>query len=248
SSDMCSPISPDSGGKMRVSVIGCGYLGAVHAACMAGFGHQVVGVDSDPEKAARLARGRTTCYEPGLPELLDEQLGSGRLTFTSDPAAVAGSVVHFLCVGTPQRDDGDGADLSHLDSAVGSLLPHLRGGDVVVGKSTVPVGTAARLARQVEDRGAVLVWNPEFLRESQAIQDTVTPDRIVYGLSAGDAGERAKAVLDEVYAEPLRNGTPLVETDYASAELTKVAANSFLATMISFINAMAEVCEASGAD
>src|SRR5699024_4682703 len=129
-----------------------------------------------------------------------------------------------------------------------SLLPHLRGGDVVVGKSTVPVGTAARLARQVEDRGAVLVWNPEFLRESQAIQDTVTPDRIVYGLPAGDAGERAKAVLDEVYAAPLRNGTPLVETDYASAELTKVAANSFLAKKISFINAMAEVCEASGAD
>jgi len=233
---------------MRVSVIGCGYLGAVHAAAMTQLGHDVVGVDVDKAKVEALAAGRAPFYEPELTELLTEALRTGRLRFTTDVVEIAGARVHFVCVGTPQKRGEFAADLGYVDAAFAAALPHLAEGDVIVGKSTVPVGTAERLAVDLQASGATLVWNPEFLREGFAVQDTLHPNRLVYGVPAGRAGERAKAALDEVYAAPLADGVPLVVTDYATAELVKVAANSFLATKISFINAMAELCEATGAD
>ncbi|RYV49909.1 UDP-glucose dehydrogenase family protein [Pengzhenrongella frigida] len=233
---------------MRISVIGCGYLGAVHAAAMAQLGHDVVGLDVDAAKVAVLASGRAPFFEPGLPELLTETLSTGRLRFTTDPAEVVGAQVHFVCVGTPQKRGEFGADLAYVDAAFESLLPYLSDGDIVAGKSTVPVGTAERLAAELIGTGATLVWNPEFLREGFAVEDTLHPDRLVYGIPEGEPGAKAKVVLDEVYAIPLAEGTPLVVTDYATAQLVKVAANSFLATKISFINAMAELCEATGAD
>jgi UDPglucose 6-dehydrogenase len=240
---------------MRLTVIGCGYLGAVHAACMADFGHEVVGVDVDEAKVTDLAAARAPFFEPGLPELLARATSSGRLHFTTDMARLAGPdgapTVHFVCVGTPQRRGEFAADTSYVDAAVTALLPYLRPGDLVVGKSTVPVGTAARLAELVEEHapGAMLAWNPEFLREGHAVEDTQRPDRLVYGLPHEPArAAAAQALLDEVYANPLAAGVPLITADYATAELVKTAANAFLATKISFINAMAEVCEASGAD
>jgi len=234
---------------MRISVVGCGYLGAVHAACMVELGHEVVGVDVDAEKIALLAEGRPPFFEPGLPELLTSAMASGRLRFTTDISEVAGSRVHFIAVGTPQLGDGYGADLRYVDAAVDGVLPHLNDGDLVVGKSTVPVGTAARLAATVQgSSGASLAWNPEFLREGFAVKDTLTPDRLVYGVDREAGGDAATALLDEVYASALSAGTPKVVTDYATAELVKVAANAFLATKISFINAMAEVAEVTGAD
>ncbi|WP_251150337.1 UDP-glucose/GDP-mannose dehydrogenase family protein [Cellulosimicrobium sp. Marseille-Q4280] len=235
---------------MKISVIGCGYLGAVHAACMARLGHEVVGVDVDEAKIAALAEGRAPFFEPGLPELLGEVSGTGALRFTTDMAEVAGSQVHFVCVGTPQRRGEYAADLRYVESAVDALIPHLRDGDLVVGKSTVPVGTAAGIAERLgrEAPGVSLAWNPEFLREGFAVKDTLHPDRLVYGVPGGEAGELAVAQLDEVYAGPLSEHTPRVVTDYPTAELVKVAANSFLATKISFINAMAELCEETGAD
>ncbi len=233
---------------MRVSVIGCGYLGAVHAGAMAALGHDVVGVDVDEAKVAALSAGRAPFFEPGLPELLAQTTASGRLRFSTDLSEVAGCEVHFVCVGTPQRHHEFAADLTYVDAAFADLAAFLAPGDVVVGKSTVPVGTAERLAAGLEGTGAVLIWNPEFLREGFAVQDTLHPDRLVYGVPAGEAGERGRAVLDVVYAAPLADGVPLVVTDYATAQLVKVAANSFLATKISFINAMAELCEATGAD
>jgi len=237
---------------VRLSVIGCGYLGAVHAAAMASLGHEVVGIDVDEAKIADLAAGRAPFYEPGLDELLRDQVGRGALRFSTDPAAAADATVHFVAVGTPQSPDGRAADLRYVDAAVDSLLPILKSGDVVVGKSTVPVGTAAAIAARIAEHGsgARLAWNPEFLREGFAVQDTVGPDRIVYGVArAGDElDEAAAAVLDEVYAVPLAAGTPRIVTDFATAELVKVAANAFLATKISFINAMAEIAEVAGAD
>jgi len=235
---------------MRLSVIGCGYLGAVHAASMAQLGHDVVGVDVDPAKIASLTEGRAPFFEPGLTELLESLQGSGRLRFTTDVSEISGAVAHFIAVGTPQRKGEDSADLTYVDAAVEAVIPHLSPGDVVIGKSTVPVGTAARLAVRVGDAvpGAHLAWNPEFLREGFAVADTLTPDRIVYGVAPGEPGERAVAVLNEVYATALAADTPLVVTDYATAELVKVAANAFLATKISFINAMAEIAEVTGAD
>ena len=241
---------------MKVSVIGCGYLGAVHAASMTELGHEVVGVEVDERKVALLAGGRSHFHEPGFDELLVRALGSGRLTFTTELAEASGCQVHFICVGTPQREDHPAADMRYVDAAVSGLLPHLHphpdGPVVVVGKSTVPVGTAASIARRIADgapeSGAALVWNPEFLREGLAIQDTLSPDRIVYGLPPGATGEAARKVVDGVYADLLRRKIPRITTDYATAELVKVAANSFLATKISFINAMAEVCEVTGAD
>jgi UDPglucose 6-dehydrogenase len=239
-------------GELRISVIGCGYLGAVHAACMAELGHEVVGVDVDPIKIAALETAHAPFFEPGLPELLASANASGRLRFTTDLAEVADAEVHFIAVGTPQKAGEDAADLSHVDAAVRALLPHLRDGALVVGKSTVPVGTAARLAALVESAegpvGTALAWNPEFLREGFAVRDTLGPDRLVYGVPAGAAGMRAAAVLDEVYASAIARDTPRIVTDYATAELVKVAANAFLATKISFINAMAEIAEATGAD
>jgi len=237
---------------MRLSVIGCGYLGAVHAAAMTELGHDVVGVDVDPAKVAALAEGRAPFHEPGLPELLERGVASGRLRFTTDVAEAAEARVHFLAVGTPQRPDGDGADLRFVDAAVEAIAPHLAPGSLLVGKSTVPVGTAARIAARLAEVApdASLAWNPEFLREGLAVRDTLEPDRIVYGVPdpTDVRVESDVALLDEVYATPLATGTPRLVADYATAELVKVAANSFLATKISFINAMAEIAEATGAD
>ncbi len=229
---------------MRISVIGCGYLGAVHAACMAELGHDVVGIDVDAAKIAELAAGRSPFFEPGLDELLGAK--DGRLRFSTDIAEIEQARVHFIAVGTPQVAGGHAADLRYVDAAVTALLPHIGPGHLVVGKSTVPVGTAARLAELVEPTGAQLVWNPEFLREGFAVSDTLSPDRLVYGVRPGD--DRATEVLDLVYARPLESGTPRIVTDYATAELVKVSANAFLATKISFINAMAEIAEVTGAD
>ena len=235
---------------MRISVFGCGYLGAVHASCMASLGHEVVGVDVIEEQVASLTAGRPPFHEPGLEQLLGEALATGRLEFTTDPQRAADAVVHFICVGTPQKANENAADLSYVRSAIDDVLPLLKPGDVVVGKSTVPVGTAEAIAERIEEQepGAELVWNPEFLREGHAVEDTLHPDRLVYGIAPGEGGERAARQLDEVYAATLAAGTPKIETDLATAQLVKVAANSFLATKISFINAMAELCEATGAD
>lgn len=234
----------------RITVIGTGYLGATHAACMAELGYEVLGVDVDPDKAAMLQAGTLPFYEPGLEDLLAPHLASGRLRFTtSAEEAAAFGDVHFLCVGTPQRKGEFAADTSYLDAAVDALAPHLDRPCLVVGKSTVPVGTAARLATRIAERAPVgeaaeLAWNPEFLREGHAIGDTLHPDRLVVGVRS----EAAEATLREVYAPLIAEGVPFLVTDFATSELVKVSANAFLSTKISFINAMAEVCEAAGAD
>ena len=234
----------------RLTVIGTGYLGATHAICMAVLGYEVLGVDVDQDKIDRLASGEVPIFEPGLPELLTKALDSGRLRFTTSfEEAGAFGDVHFLCVGTPQQAGSDAADLSYIDAAVRSLAPHLRRRALVVGKSTVPVGTAARLTGLVQQlapagKEVELAWNPEFLREGYAVDDTMRPDRMVFGVTSDWADERLRAAFKPV----LDLGTPVIRTDLATAELVKVAANSFLATKISYINAMAEVCEAVGAD
>jgi UDPglucose 6-dehydrogenase len=216
---------------------------------MAELGHEVVGIDVDVAKIAMLTEGRAPFFEPGLPEILQSALASGRLRFSSNIADAQGSAVHFIGVGTPQRKGENAADLTYVDAAIDALIPHLSDGDLVAGKSTVPVGTAARLAEKISaSTNALLAWNPEFLREGFAVKDTIEPDRLVYGVPAGEDGVRAKAMLDEVYATALSHDTPLVVTDYATAELVKVSANAFLATKISFINAMAEIADATGAD
>ena len=230
---------------MRISVIGCGYLGAVHAAAMASLGHDVIGIDVDARKVAVLSRGEAPFFEPGLPELLGQGIEAGTLSFSDDMADARSAKVHFLAIGTPQGSSG-AADLSYLFTAVADLLSHLRPGDVVVGKSTVPVGVASQLAVLIESNGARLAWNPEFLRAGLAISDTLSPDRIVYGVRPGD--DESVAILDEVYVDLLATGSPRMVTDFATAELVKVAANAFLATKISFINAMAEIAEVVGAD
>jgi UDPglucose 6-dehydrogenase len=237
---------------LTISVIGTGYLGAVHAACMADLGHTVVAVDTDAAKIEALASGHAPIYEPGLDELLARVLPTGRLRFTTELADVASATVHFVCVGTPQLRGENRADTSFVEAAGDALAPHLREGALVVGKSTVPVGTASHLRERMQKLAPEgvrvrLAWNPEFLREGFAIEDTVAPDRFVYGLE-GESAEADAALLDEVYSEPLSAGTPRLLTDYPTAELVKVAANAFLATKISFINAMSEVCEAAGGD
>jgi UDPglucose 6-dehydrogenase len=235
---------------MKLSVIGCGYLGSVHAACMAELGHDVVGIDVDATKVAGLNGAEPGLYEPGLTDMIQRNLDNGRLRFTTDYAAASDAEVHFLGVGTPQKRGENAADLSYVLAALDSLAPFVAPGSVVVGKSTVPVGTAAELETRLKavQPKAALVWNPEFLREGVAIQDTISPDRIVYGLPAGPDAAHARALLDQVYAKALGEGTPLVVADYATAELVKVAANAFLATKISFINAMSEIASAVGAD
>ncbi|KRV48746.1 UDP-glucose 6-dehydrogenase [Wenjunlia vitaminophila] len=236
--------------SLKVTVIGTGYLGATHAAGMAELGYEVLGLDVDAEKVASLAAGRVPFYEPGLAELLTRHLDTGRLRFTTDYAEVGEfGDVHFVCVGTPQKKGEFAADLRYVDAAVEALAPHLRRPTLVVGKSTVPVGTAARLATRIAELApagtdAELAWNPEFLREGFAVQDTLHPDRLVFGVTSA----AAEARLREVYAATIEAGSPVVVTDYATAELVKVSANAFLSTKISFINAMAEVCEAAGAD
>ncbi|SHT78031.1 UDP-glucose 6-dehydrogenase [Mycobacteroides abscessus subsp. abscessus] len=234
---------------MRISVIGTGYLGAVHAACMAKLGHDVVAFDTDASKIDLLAAGKTPFYEPDFDDLLIEVLAAGRLRFTSSVAdAVAGARVHFVCVGTPQQMGSDAANVSFVDSAFRSVAAHADCDGLIVGKSTVPVGTAQRLANELATDATEyhleLAWNPEFLREGKAVEDTLAPDRLVFGVSS----ESAEKTLHEVYEALLNAGTPHLTADLATAELVKVAANAFLATKISFINAMAEVCEVVDAD
>lgn len=235
---------------MRISVIGCGYLGAVHAAAMASLGHEVTGVDIDSVRIDQLSAGKVPFFEPGLEELLEAGVSSGRLRFTADINMVRDAEVHFIAVGTPQSRTGHSADLRYLHDAVNSLIPQLAAGSLVVGKSTVPVGTAAELAALLSNRAphSSLAWNPEFLREGFAVEDTLRPDRIVYGLPDGSNSAQVEQVLDRIFAEALGLGTPKLTMNYATAELVKVAANAFLATKISFINAMAEICEVVGAD
>jgi UDPglucose 6-dehydrogenase len=229
---------------MRLSVIGTGYLGTTHAVAMAELGHDVVGIDVDETKIRRLAVGDVPFHEPGLPPLLGKHLESGRLRFSASVADAADAEMHFVCVGTPQKQGEYAADLRYVDAAFAALADVAVPGSVVVGKSTVPVGTAARLAPLLRARGVQLVWSPEFLREGFAVQDTLHPDRIVIG---GDS-DAARAAVERVYEAVIATGVPVVVTDFATSELVKVAANSFLATKISFINAMAEVCEVTGAD
>ncbi|MGK9147073.1 UDP-glucose/GDP-mannose dehydrogenase family protein [Plantibacter flavus] len=236
--------------RPRISVIGTGYLGATHAAAMAEMGFEVIGVDTDPAKVAALSEGRVPFFEPGLPELILKHVSSGRLRFTTDLAeATAISDVHFICVGTPQQKASFAANLSYVEAATSAVASNLTHDGVIVGKSTVPVGTAARLRSLIADLvpdgiDVELVWNPEFLREGKAVDDTLRPDRIVFG----GTSPRSEAVLRAVYELPIQNGTPVLVCDLPTAELVKVSANAFLATKISFINAIAEVCEAAGAD
>lgn len=235
---------------MRMSVIGCGYLGATHAACMADLGHEVIGIDVDPAKIEKLNSGEVPFYEPGLDEVLQRALASGRLRFTTSWDEVAQFAdAHFLCVGTPQRAGSYAADMQYVDAAIAELAPRLTRPSLVIGKSTVPAGTAARLAEYLEQHAPVrelarLAWNPEFLREGFAVEDTVTPDRLVYGV----ADEESAAILAKIYEPVTVHGMPVIITTRPTAELVKVAANSFLATKISFINAMAEICEVAGGD
>ncbi|GHJ92873.1 MULTISPECIES: UDP-glucose dehydrogenase family protein [Streptomyces] len=237
---------------LKITVIGTGYLGATHAAAMAEMGFEVLGLDVVPEKVELLASGRVPMYEPGLEELLARHVAgiegsTGRLRFTTSWEEVgAFGDVHFVCVNTPQKHGEYGCDMSYVDAAFASLAGVARPGSLAVGKSTVPVGSAERLAGVLPE-GVELAWNPEFLREGFAVQDTLRPDRIVVGVP-GDDGGRAEKLLREVYAVPVAEGSPFVVTDFPTAELVKTAANSFLATKISFINAMAEICEAAGGD
>jgi len=234
----------------RMTVIGTGYLGATHAICMAMLGFDVLGVDVDEAKVAALSAGRVPFFEPGLPERLREALDSGRLRFSTDFAEAADfGEVHFVCVGTPQASGSHAADLRFVESAFLELATRIRRKALLVGKSTVPIGTAQRITGLVQDASPIgdrleLAWNPEFLREGFAVHDTLHPDRLVFGVGS----PWAEAQLRAAFAPVLEIGTPLVVADLATAELVKVAANSYLATKISYINAMAEVCEATGAD
>ena len=235
---------------MRMSVIGCGHLGATHAACMASLGHEVIGIDIDGDKVSLLNSGKGWFHEPGLDPMLADGIERGRLRFSTDFAEAAGfAAVHFLGVATPGHPDGS-YDMSQLRSAVSSLLPHLRGDALIIGKSTVSPGTAAGLQSMIDGllrpgQGRVEVaWNPEFLREGCAVADTLRPDRIVAGAGSAAAAE----VIREVYQPQTDAGIPLLLTDLATSELAKGAANAFLATKISFINAMADICAATGGD
>lgn len=231
---------------LKLSVIGTGYLGATHAACMASLGFEVIGFDTEGSKIDLLAKGKVPFYEPELEDLLTAQIKSGRLTFTKDIKDLADADVHFICVGTPQIKGGNAADLTYVNSALESIAKVVKAGGLVVGKSTVPVGTATRLRNRLLELNpkADLAWNPEFLREGFAVEDTLHPNRLVVGV----VNDQAEKVLKEVYAANLSENTPWVRADLPTAELVKVAANSFLATKISFINAMAEICEAAGGD
>ena len=231
---------------LKLSVIGTGYLGATHAACMASLGFEVIGFDIEASKIDLLSKGKVPFYEPELEELLSEQIKSGRLTFTSNIADLAEADVHFICVGTPQIKNGNAADLTYVNSALESIAKFVKPGGLVVGKSTVPVGTATKLRNRLLELNpkADLAWNPEFLREGFAVEDTLRPNRLVVGV----VNDSAEQILKEVYANNLKEKTPWVRADLPTSELVKVAANSFLATKISFINAMAEICEAAGGD
>ena len=235
---------------MRITVIGTGYLGAVHAACMADIGHEVLGVDVDLKKIKALSQGHPPFFEPGLTDVLSRNVNAGRLSFTTslvDAAEFAD--VHFICVGTPQHPRSYATDLTHVNAVVDGLAPYLSRETLVVGKSTVPVGTASKIAARLVElapagAGVDLVWNPEFLREGFAMQDTLRPDRIVVGTQTASADE----VMRTIYRPILEAGTPYITMDLPTAEMVKVSANAFLATKISFINAIADVCDAAGAD
>ena len=231
---------------LKLSVLGTGYLGATHAACMASLGFEVIGFDIEASKIDLLSKGKVPFYEPELEELLSEQIKSGRLTFTNNIADLAEADVHFICVGTPQVKNGNAADLTYVNSALESIAKFVKPGGLVVGKSTVPVGTATKLRNRLLELNpkADLAWNPEFLREGFAVEDTLRPNRLVVGV----VNDSAEQILKEVYANNLKEKTPWVRADLPTSELVKVAANSFLATKISFINAMAEICEAAGGD
>ena len=236
---------------MRMTVIGTGYLGATHAACMAELGHEVLGIDVDERKIEALQQGKVPFYEPGLPEVLERNIANRRLAFTTNyEEAAQFANVHFIGVGTPQQRGSYAADTTYVEAAIDSLVPHLEGEHLILGKSTVPVGTAAALQERANNLAkpgttVEIAWNPEFLREGYAVKDTIEPDRIVLGVQAGS---NAEAIAREVYATPLANNTPFIVTDLQTAELVKVSANAFLATKISFINAVSEVCEIVGAD
>jgi len=231
---------------LKVSVIGTGYLGATHAACIASLGFQVIGVDVDPSKIELLAKGKVPFYEPDLEDLLAAEIKAGRLSFSSDFNSIADADIHFICVGTPQSANSLAADMRFVDAALDAIAPLAKPGSLVVGKSTVPVGTAARLRERLlkVNPKVDLAWNPEFLREGFAVEDTLRPNRLVVGVT----NDAAEAKLKELYKANLDSGTPWIRADLPTAELVKVAANSFLATKISFINAMAEICEAAGGD
>ncbi|MFR9723259.1 UDP-glucose dehydrogenase family protein [Streptomyces sp. MS19] len=234
---------------MRVSVIGCGHLGAPHAAAMAELGHEVIGVELNSETCRILQSGKGAFYEKGLDELLTRHVHSGRLRFTTDLAKAADwADLHFIAVGTPLREDGRGYDVSQVIGAIRSLTPLLKRPCTIVGKSTVTVGTVARLQEIVTAEAADdvdLVWNPEFLREGHAVEDSLRPDRIVAGLTSAEA----RKAIEQVYAPILDSGNvELIVTDPQTAEILKSAANAFLSTKISFINAMAEICDLTGAD
>ncbi|MDK4276714.1 UDP-glucose/GDP-mannose dehydrogenase family protein [Corynebacterium accolens] len=237
---------------MRMTVIGTGYLGATHAACMAELGHEVLGVDVDEDKIAVLQSGKVPFFEPGLPEALERNIDAGRLGFSTDyDEAAQFANVHFLGVGTPQRRGSYAADMTYVKAVITDLVPKLRGEHVIFGKSTVPVGTAAELQELAdglapEGTRVEIAWNPEFLREGYAVHDTITPDRIVIGTRESES--RAEELAREIYAKPLAQDTPFIATDLQTAELVKVSANAFLATKISFINAVSEICEIAGAD
>lgn len=232
--------------KLKISVIGTGYLGATHAACMSNLGFEVIGIDTDQTKIDSLSRGELPFYEPGLDELLVAELKTGRLTFATDFAAAADADVHFICVGTPQSKDSFAADLTYVEAAITNLAPYAKSGSLIAGKSTVPVGTAQHLSAILAKSApnVELAWNPEFLREGFAVEDTLRPNRLVVGVTS----DQAENILKEVYKSLIEAGTPWIRADLSTAELVKVAANSFLATKISFINAMAEICEAAGGD
>ncbi|MER0093643.1 UDP-glucose/GDP-mannose dehydrogenase family protein [Corynebacterium sp. KPL2838] len=237
---------------MRMTVIGTGYLGATHAACMAELGHEVLGVDVDEDKISVLQSGKVPFFEPRLPEVLERNIDAGRLGFSTDyDEAAQFANVHFLGVGTPQRRGSYAADMTYVKAVITDLVPKLRGGHVIFGKSTVPVGTAAELQELAdslapEGTRVEIAWNPEFLREGYAVHDTITPDRIVIGTRESES--RAEELAREIYAQPLAQDTPFIVTDLQTAELVKVSANAFLATKISFINAVSEICEIAGAD
>lgn len=239
---------------MKIAVLGTGYLGATHAACMAELGHEVLGVDVDASKLAKLEAGEVPFYEPGLEEILRRNVAAGRLRFTNSYAEAADFAdVFFLGVGTPQKTGEFAADLSYVDAVIDTLGPFLKKPTVVFGKSTVPVGTAERLGNRVRSLapigdGVEVAWNPEFLREGYAVKDTLHPDRLVLGIDRTRPSGAAESIAREVYSALLEEGVPFVVTDLATAELVKTSANAFLATKISFINAISEVCEASGAD
>ena len=231
---------------LKVSVIGTGYLGATHAACVASMGFDVIGIDVDQAKIDSLIKGKVPFYEPDLEELLAKEIKAGRLKFSANFDDAKDADIHFVCVGTPQQEGSLAADMRFVDSALDAVAAIAKAGSLVVGKSTVPVGTAERLRKKLQEKnpGVDLAWNPEFLREGFAVEDTLKPNRLVVGVTS----DSAEIKLKELYKKNLDEGTPWIRSDLPTAELVKVAANSFLATKISFINAMAEICEAAGGD